>query len=376
MIPVAKPEMTREDAKAVADTVSSGWILQGPKVEAFEKLLGSYIGARYTVATSSCTTAMHLGLIACGIGPGDEIIVPSFSFIASANCVVHAGATPVFTDIDERTYNMDPADVERKITPNTRAILAVHQIGLAADMPALTRIANKHKLLIFEDAACGLGSKIHGQHVGSYGTWSAFSFHPRKAITTAEGGLLATNSARIARTVQTLRAHGASISVKDRHESKKVLFESYPLVGYNFRMSDIHAALGISQFSRIEKLMTKRLHLAIRYNKALARHPRINIPFVPTGYTHTYQSYMIRIKDGSKIRNHIMQTMLDAGIASRAGVMASHLEKPYKTMYPGLKLPETEKAASEAIILPLYPQMTKQEQDYVIDQLKKSLSRV
>jgi perosamine synthetase len=376
MIPVAKPEITKEDAKAVADTVLSGWILQGPKVETFEKLLGSYIGTPHAIATSSCTTAMHLGLIASGIGPGDEVIVPSFSFIATANSVVHAGGTPVFADIDEHTYNIDPVDVERKITKKTKAIMAVHQIGLAADMPALARIAKKYKLLLFEDAACGLGSKIHGRHIGSFGSWSAFSFHPRKAITTAEGGLLATGSARIAHSVQMLRAHGASISVKMRHESKKILFEEYPQVGYNFRMSDIHAALGVSQFSRIEALMATRLRLGLRYNEAFRGDSRIIIPFVPQGYTHTYQSYMIRVKNGANTRNRIMQKMLDADIATRAGVMASHMEMPYRRMYPGLKLKVTEKAAAETIILPLYPQMTKQEQNYVIDQLKKSLTRV
>lgn len=376
MIPVAKPEMTEQDAQAAAAVVRSGWILQGPKVEAFEKLLGGYIGAPHAIATSSCTTAMHLGFIAAGIQPGDEIIVPSFSFIASANCIVHAGATPVFADIDQLTYNMDPRDVERKITKKTRAILAVHQIGLAADLVALSRIAKKHKLLLFEDAACGLGATINGKHIGSFGLWSAFSFHPRKAITTAEGGLLVTKSAAIAKKVSMLRAHGASVSVKARHVSKRVLFESYPYIGYNFRMSDIHAAVGVSQFSRIHSLLATRLNIAHVYNSALKDHPRIQIPFVPDGYYHTYQSYMIRLRDGSRIRNLVMQRLLDKGIATRAGVMASHKEPPYKKMYPKLRLPVTEKAANETIILPLYPQMTQNEQSYVIDQLKKAIGRV
>jgi perosamine synthetase len=374
MIPVAKPEMTEEDAVAAADVVRSGWILQGPKVEQFETLLARYIGAKFAVATSSCTTAMHLGLLASGIRPGDEVIVPSFSFIASANCIVHAGATPVFADIDEKTYNIDPLDVQNKITKKTRAILAVHQIGLSADMMALTAIAKKYRVLLFEDAACGLGSKIHGKHIGTFGEWSAFSFHPRKAITTAEGGLFATNNESLAKKVSMLRAHGASISVAARHTSKKILFEEYPLIGYNFRMSDIHAALGISQFSRIEKLLSTRLRLAKRYNDAFGAHPHIQIPYVPDGYTHTYQSYMVRLP--SKIRNKVMQKLLDAGVASRAGVMASHLAPPYKKMYPDLHLPITEKAAKECIILPLYPQMTEKEQDYVIDQLTHAIHEV
>jgi perosamine synthetase len=369
LIPIAKPYITKEDAKAVADTVLSGWILQGPKVEEFENRLAQYLGVKYAVATSSCTTAMHVGFIASGIGAGDEVIVPSFSFIASANSIVHAGATPVFADIDERTYNIDPSDAERKITAKTRAILVVHQVGLAADMDAFRKLASKYRLVLFEDAACALGSKINGRHVGSAGAWSAFSFHPRKAVTTAEGGLLATNNQRIAQKVRELRAHGADISVKDRHVSKSVLHESYPVIGYNFRMSDIHAALGLSQFKRMDALIAKRLSLAKRYNKAFGDHPQIVIPFVPPGYYHTYQSYMIRITKGAGVRDALMQKLLDAGIATRAGVMASHLEKPYRAMYPRLHLPVTERVSRETVILPLYPQMTLKEQDFVIKSL-------
>ena len=373
LIPVAKPEMTEADAKAAADVIRSGWILQGPKVEQFEKVLGGYIGGTYAVATSSCTTAMHLGLLASGIGPGDEVIVPSLSYIATANCVVHAGATPVFADIDEQTYNIDPRDIEKRITQKTKAILAVHQIGLAADMPAITKIANKHKLLLFEDAACGLASRINGRHIGTYGAWSAFSFHPRKAITTAEGGLFVTGQKELAHRVQMLRAHGASISVKARHDSKKVLIESFPLIGYNFRMSDIHAAIGISQFGRMEKLLTIRQRLAKRYNEAFKNHPMIRVPFVPAGYFHTYQSYMIRLTHGATKRNAVMQKLLDEGIATRAGVMASHLEPPYRKMYPTLRLPVTEAVAAETIILPLFPQMSQQQQTFVIKTLLASL---
>jgi len=375
MIPVAKPYITEDDIKAVSEVIASGWIIQGPKVEQFEMLLKGYIGTRYAVATSSCTTAMHLGFISCGIGAGDEVIVPSLSFIASANSIVHAGATPVFADIDDRTYNIDPIDVERKITKKTKAILAVHQIGLAADMDRLGKIAKRHNLLLFEDAACGLGAKIRERHVGTFGTWSAFSFHPRKAITTAEGGLLATNSKTIAEKIRMLRAHGASVSVSKRHQSKTVILETYPLVGYNFRMSDIHAALGVSQFKRIAGMLNKRLKLANQYNEAFRTNKRIQIPFVPEGYSHTYQSYMIRLTDGASIRNRVMQKLLDAGIASRAGVLASHLEKPYRIMYPHLHLPVTERVARETIILPLFSQMTDSQQLTVIHQLTKILSK-
>lgn len=368
MIPVAKPYFTKADEKAVAETVRSGWILQGPSVEAFESKLADYTSSPYAIATSSCTTAMHLGLIASGIKPGDEIIVPSFSFVASANCIVHAGATPVFVDIDPKTYNLDPKDVERKITKKTRGILAVHQIGLSADMEKLSNIARAHKLLLFEDCACGLGSSINGKHVGTWGVWGAFSFHPRKAITTAEGGMFVTKNTELAQKVRMLRAHGADIDVKKRDVSTKVLIEKYPLVGFNFRMSDIHASLGLSQFSRLKKMLNTRLRLAKRYNDALRKYPNILIPFTPKGYYHTYQSYMIRVKGN---RNNIMQKLLDVGISTRAGVMASHLEAPYRAMYPKLRLLETEKASRETIILPLYGQMTKKEQEFVIRTLKE-----
>lgn len=381
MIPVAKPYMTKADEIAVAAVVRSGWILQGPKVEEFENQLAQYIGAPHAVATSSATAAMHLGLLAAGIGPGDEVIVPSFSFIASANCVVHAGATPVFVDIDPRTFNMDPVDVERKITKKTRAILAVHQVGLAADIETLSKITRTHKLLLFEDAACGLGSTIHGKHVGNWGVWAAFSFHPRKAITTAEGGMLVTKNKKIAEIVRMLRAHGADIDVKKRDASRKVMIEQYPFVGYNFRMSDIHAALGLSQFARIKEFLAVRQRLAKVYNKAFKDHPCIQIPYVPKGYFHTYQSYMIRLRparsgtSADTVRNKVMQKLLDAGIATRAGVMASHLAAPYRKMYPNLHLPETEKAAAETIILPLFPQMTEKKQQYVIEELLQAVKQ-
>jgi dTDP-4-amino-4,6-dideoxygalactose transaminase len=376
IIPVAKPEMTQKDAQAAAAAVKSGWILQGPMVKQFEELLKEYIGATYAVATSSCTTAMHLGLIASGIGAGDEVIVPSMSYIASANCIVHAGATPVFADIDEKTYNIDPQDAEKRITKHTRAILAVHQIGLACDIHALARIAKKHNLLLLEDAACGLGSMIHQKHVGTTGVWGAFSFHPRKAITTAEGGLLVTNSSSLAKKVSMLRAHGAAVAVSARHSSKHVIDEEFPLIGYNFRMSDIHAAIGVSQFARIERLLDTRQRIASIYNAAFRDMPQICIPYTPEGYTHTYQSYMIRLRNGAAIRKKIMQTLLDNGIATRAGVMASHLEAPYRHMYPNLRLPVTEAVVKETLILPSFPQMTQKQQMFVIDQLKKALRQV
>jgi len=369
IIPVAKPFFTREDERAVSEVVRSGWVLQGPKVEAFEKLLGTYIGSPYAVATSSATTAMHLGLLAAEVGPGDEILVPSFSFIASANCIVHAGATPVFVDIDSQTYNLDPNDVARKITKKTKGILAVHQVGLAADMPTIMKVARTAKVPVFEDCACGLASSINGKHVGNWGTWGAFSFHPRKAITTAEGGLLVTANKNIAETVSQLRAHGASIDVKKRDSSAKVLFESYPRIGYNLRMSDIHAALGLSQFTKLVSILEARQDVADRYNRAFAGHPVIIPPYVPKGYFHTYQSYMIRLAGAAHIRDALMQKLLDVGIATRRGIPSAHLEEPYRKLYPKLSLPHTELASKETLTIPIYKGLTPKEQHVVIESI-------
>lgn len=374
MIPIARPWFDEEDEKAVAQVVRSGWVLQGPKVEEFEKLLGDYIGCKYSVATSSCTTALHIAYIILGIKAHDEVIVPSFSFIASASSVVHAGGTPVFADIDPRTYNISPTDIEQKITRRTRAILAVHQIGLPADMHAILAIAKKHKLSVIEDAACGLGARIGNKHVGTFGDMGAFSFHPRKAITTAEGGLFVTKNKQWAAVAQMLRAHGASVSVKERHASKNIMTESYPVVGYNYRMSDIHAALGISQFAKLEKSLNRRHEIAQKYNAAFGDVPDITIPFVPPGMTHSFQSYVVRVDGNKSRRDHLMQKLLDNGIATRRGVMASHMEAPFRKMYPKLSLPQTEKATAQTIALPIYPTLSQSDQDYVIDRLKKSLA--
>lgn len=375
MIPIAKPWFDESDEEAVARVVRSGWVLSGPKVEEFEKLLGGYIGSKYAVATSSCTTALQIALLIVGLKEHDEVIVPSFSFIASANSIIHAGGCPIFADIDPRTYNLDPSEIEKKITRRTRAILAVHQVGLPADMKAIMGIAGRADLTVIEDAACGLGARIGKRHVGTFGDFGAFSFHPRKAITTAEGGLLVTKKKKDANMAEMLRAHGASVSVKARDISSTVINESYPVVGYNFRMSDLHAALGISQMTKLEKILARRSEIAQTYNKALKDYPGVTIPFVPKGVTHSFQSYLVRIQGSKSRRDRLMQKLLDDGIATRRGVMAIHLEKPYRRMYPGLSLPQTEKACAQTICLPLFPQLSEIDQTYIIARLKYHLAR-
>lgn len=369
MIPLSKPYLTKEDAQAVYDTVASGWILQGPKVEEFERLMKNYLSIPYTVAVSNCTTGLHMALTIMGIQPGDEVIVPSYSYIATTNCVVHAGATPVFADIDPHTFNIDPVDAEKKITKKTKAIIVVDQMGLCADWDAFTALAKKHKLLILEDAACGFGSTYKQKNAGTFGDIGVFSFHPRKAITTAEGGLFVTRNKQWAELASIMRAHGANVSVAARNASKKIIPEEFPVIGFNYRMSDIHAALGITQFHKLDTIMEKRQEVARQYTDAFTNHPVITPPFVPKGYHHTFQTYQVRLKGYKGKRNTVMQNMLDNGIVIRQGIPSAHLQPPYKRMYKTLSLPNTELASEETVCLPVFTTITKKQVQMVIDTL-------
>ena len=370
MIPITKPVFDRLEEKAVVDVVRSGWMTQGPRVQAFEEAICRFTGSKYAVATTSATTALSLSLHALGVGPGDEVIVPSFSFIATANVVIHVGAKPVFVDIDPMTYNLDSKKVERVITKKTRVIIPVDQVGLPFDHDVIRSIAKKHKLLVVEDAACALGSVYKNKKIGSFGEVSCFSFHPRKTITTGEGGMILTNDKKLAEQFKVLRHQGMSVSDVVRHKSKRVMPESYPVVGYNFRMSDIQAAVGVEQMKKLPSILKRRAILADRYTEALSQSKNILPPFVPEGYVHNWQSYVVRLKKGTKVsRDGLMQKLLNQGIATRVGVMASHMELPYRKMYPKLSLPETESANQETMVIPLYYSMNDKEQNLVIDNL-------
>lgn len=368
-VPVARPSFGPAEENAVLEALRSGWVSQGPKVGEFEKRFAAYVGAPHAVAVSSCTTALHLALIAGGVKAGDEVICPSLSFIATANCIVYAGATPVFVDIDEATYNIDPAKIEAAITPKTKAILAVHQIGLPAAMAEIAEIAKRHNLLLVEDAACGIGAEYQGQRIGApYSSLACFSFHPRKILTTGEGGMITTADAEMAARMRRLRQHAMSVSDLARHSATKVVVECYDEVGYNYRMTDLQAAVGLVQFDKLDCMLARRRELAGRYTELLSRYPWIVVPTAPAGSKHNYQSYMIRLTADAPIhRDELMQQLLDRGVHSRRGIMAIHRELPYRNPRWDALLPVTNRVTDNAVVLPLFFEMTDEEHSYVLE---------
>jgi perosamine synthetase len=371
-IPITRPCVGEEEGNAAAEAVRSGWLSQGKQVQDFEQELAEYVGVRHAILVSNCTTALHLALVAAGVGPGDEVLCPSFTFIATANAVLHAGATPVFVDIDPKTYNTTPELLEAAITPKTRALMPVDQIGLAADMPAIMALARRYNLAVVEDAAPSLGATVNGQKVGTFADFTCFSFHPRKSITTGEGGLITTNNDAAAERLRAIRSHGVSTSAFARHASGTTDIEEYREVGWNYRMTDIQASVGRVQLRKLDWVLEERRRLAARYDALFAGNSNLQTPHVPAGRPHTYQSYCVWLQDGAS-RNAIMAALADKGIASRRGVMASHLEPFYREMYPNLSLPVTEAATIDTLLLPLYVGMTPSEQDEVVAAVQDAL---
>lgn len=372
-IPIAKPFIGEEEEAAVLKTLRSGWLSQGPAVAEFEKQFAAFVGAKHAIALSSCTTALHLAFVAANLTPGDEVLCPSLSFIATANSIRYVGCTPIFVDIDPRTFNINPDRLEAAVTPRTRAILAVHQIGLPAAMNEINEVASRHNLLVIEDAACAIGSEYHGKRIGAPHSWMAcFSFHPRKILTTGEGGMITTNDDQLAARLRPLRQHAMTVSDVARHNAKNVVIESYDEVGYNFRMTDLQAAIGLVQLGRVEGFIERRRSLAARYDQALKQLGWLTPPYELEGFRHNYQSYMARLaKDAPISRDNLMQALLDRGISTRRGVMATHRELPYRDPRWRRELPETEAATDECIILPLFHQMTDDDQLFVIENIKE-----
>jgi perosamine synthetase len=370
-IPITKPVVGAEEVEAAGQAILSGWLSQGPRVQDFERRVATYVGAGEAVATSNCTTALHLALLAAGVRSGDEVICPSFSFIATANAILYAGATPVFVDIDPASYNIDPELIEAAITARTRAIVPVDQIGLAADIPAVRDIARRHGLTVVEDAAPSLGATVGEARVGGLSDFTCFSFHPRKSITTGEGGMITTNDPAAAARLRQLRSHGASTSDLARHQAGTTDIEEYAELGYNYRMTDIQAAIGIVQLGRLDGILAERTRLAARYRVLLSEIEDVEPPHEPASYRHTFQSYCVRLPAGR--RSEVMSDLAAEGIASRRGVMAIHLEPLYRVLQPDLSLPETELASANTMLLPLFVGMTDDDQVLVVETLERSL---
>ncbi len=375
-IPIARPDIGDDEIALVTETLRSGWITQGPRVAEFEREFAAFAGAKHAVAVSSCTTALHLGLLVVGVGVGDEVIVTTHSFIASANAIRHCGARPVFVDIDARTLNMDPARVAAAITSRTRAILVVHQVGRPADLDALAAIAKQHKLPLLEDAACAIGSEHRGRRIGC-NDWSplvCFSFHPRKVLSTGDGGMLTTNREDFARRLRLLRQHGMSVNDLARHESSTIVSEEYVELGYNYRMTDVQAALGLAQLRRLPRLVTRRRELAARYDRELAALSRLELFTEPPASRWNHQTYLVRLKDATATqRDAVMQRLLDAGIATRRGIMSIHREPCYVQAFGAQCFPVSEQASDQCLCLPLFSQMTPADHDAVLDALRVTL---
>lgn len=390
-IPVARPYLGEEEAVAARRAILSGWVTQGPEVAGLEKEFAAFVGAPHACAVSSGTTALHLALLGVGVRPGDEVITVSHSYIATANAVRYCGALPVFVDIDSATFNIDPRNIEPAISERTRAILCVHQIGMPCDVKAILQIAQKHDLRVVEDAACAVGSEIlwneNWERIGKpHADVACFSFHPRKLLTTGDGGMLTTPDDQLDLKFRLWRQHGMSISDVARHSSPQVVFESYPELGFNYRLTDIQAAVGREQLKRIPKALEERRRLAARYGELLADIPGLRLPAEPKWARTNWQSYCVRLSDELDQRQ-VMQRMLDAGIATRRGIMCAHREPAYadtgtwRCAQPRCtsrqhcpNLIESETAQDHSVILPLFSQMTPQQQERVASTLRAAVS--
>ena len=379
MIPVALPSLGQAEVDAAGRAILSGWVTQGPEVAAFEREFAAFVGAPHACAVSSCTVALHLALKAAGVEAGDEVITASHSFIATANSVRYCEATPVFVDIDPRTFNLDPGLLDAAITPRTRAILCVHQIGMPCDMAAILKVARKHRIPVVEDAACAIGSSIlwesRWEKVGRpHGDIACFSFHPRKLVTTGDGGMLTTASPEWDAKFRLWRQHGMTVPDTVRHKSTAVTFESYSELGYNYRMTDIQAAIGREQLKRLPELLEVRRRLAERYHSRLAAITGLGLPQEGNGVRTNWQSYCVRLPEHADQRA-VMQGLLDAGISTRRGVMCSHREPAYAGMpwRAAGSLRHSEEAQDHCLILPLYAQMSEADQDRVVEALQDAI---
>ncbi|HEY3113544.1 MAG TPA: DegT/DnrJ/EryC1/StrS family aminotransferase [Gemmatimonadaceae bacterium] len=381
-IPITKAIFDETDLSLIQEPLRSGWVVQGKFVKQFEDLFSGMVSARHSIATSSCTTALHIAVAALGLKPDDEVLVPAFTWIATPNCVEYMGARPVFVDVDLHTFNIDVNQIERHITPRTKGIIPVHLFGLSADMTPIMEIAARHGLWVVEDAACGFDSWYKGKHVGTFGKFGTFSFHPRKAITTGEGGMLTTDSDSLASLARTLRDHGASRSDLDRHQQRySFLLAEYRHLGFNFRLTDIQGALGVAQMNKAARIMAERREAATRYDRLLADTSWLALPHRPRDYVHGFQSYVClyqpeapNLTNGDKLsaqRNAIMGALEQRGIITRQGTHAPPHLSYYAEKYSisPEQYPNAYLAEHLTITLPLYAGMTEVESEQVASAL-------
>ena len=384
-IPIARTSLLDAEINSVLEPLRSGWLVQGAKVREFEDKWSAFTGASNSIAVTSCTSALHLSLAALGFGSGDEAIVPAFTWISTANVIEHLGGKVVFCDIDLDTFNIKTDQIESKITPRTKAILPVHLFGLPADLDEISTMAEKYNLFVVEDAACGFGSVYKGQHVGTFGDTGCFSFHPRKAITTGEGGMITTKDAKLADKLRRLRDHGAAMTDLQRHlGSRPYLLSDHPDAGYNQRMTDIQAVLGSSQMDRAQEIVSERRNLAKKYDDAFASIGWLQTPSHISGCRHGYQSYPCLFRASeinaslitsiNESRNTWMDEMQNMGISTRPATHAVHMLSYYRKKYllDPENFPNAYAADQCSISLPLFHGMRADEQNFVIEKVLNS----